>query len=496
MENYCNRIIRQKLTMADYNFFKTELLILAKKEIESIFDNELHKEVYLKVCNLFFPKETIAHQQDTPEDFELPEDTENSNKETVSHQQDTPEKTLIQQFEEDEHLSKLSNIIFHLKKEEEIESLSFNFEQVGFLQKQVKENKGNALICSLWANKLRDLSFNDLDLFKCKKNIILQYLLAVKELGKDGYKVYKKAYYIKTWWEDRLFDFANTEKLIPYLQEIISKFRKELVFYKAIGMHYYQNGNFQKAIEALGIFLDYYAGPRNKDRELVEMENKDRDMVVRYFILSHFKSGNVEKALLSSDLLERPENSIIRAGIYLALEDKEKALEEFKSIEKDMVLCFHLLHIKLYRESLPELEPFIYVKLKDSGNNDLFLPPTRRTPLVSMQSNGIIHIIGRIYPENCEDFFSPLIAWLDYLFALKPDKIIINFTLEYVNGAASKKLFEFWRKIEKCYKETNHRVICNFFYEKDEEDVLNWAEDISQYFKFEYNFIAVPDLFI
>ncbi|NJK86137.1 MAG: DUF1987 domain-containing protein [Bacteroidales bacterium] len=107
----------------------------------------------------------------------------------------------------------------------------------------------------------------------------------------------------------------------------------------------------------------------------------------------------------------------------------------------------------------------------------IFIESTPKTPLVKfIPEKGVIEIKGRSIPENSIEFYKPLIDWLDEYAKAPLEKTIVNVQLEYFNTSSSKCILDVFKKLETIHK-SNHDVMINWFYEEDDEDMLEAGED-------------------
>ena len=111
------------------------------------------------------------------------------------------------------------------------------------------------------------------------------------------------------------------------------------------------------------------------------------------------------------------------------------------------------------------------------------------TPLIDFDpESGLLKIEGRSIPENPGEFYDELIDWIkEYFKNPKPDtKIDLN--LEYVNSGSSKYLLGFFRVV----KEESHKgidITINWYYEEDDEAILNLGEHYKSSLKIPFNLI-------
>ncbi len=119
---------------------------------------------------------------------------------------------------------------------------------------------------------------------------------------------------------------------------------------------------------------------------------------------------------------------------------------------------------------------------------------TPKTPSIKMNpETGIIEIKGRSIPENSIEFYKPVIEWLDE-FPTKgtAPKMVVNVQLEYFNTSSSKCILDVFKKLEALNKEKNNITI-NWYYEEDDEDMLEAGEDYESIVKVPFKMIQIVD---
>lgn len=119
---------------------------------------------------------------------------------------------------------------------------------------------------------------------------------------------------------------------------------------------------------------------------------------------------------------------------------------------------------------------------------------TPKTPSIKMNpETGIIEIKGRSIPENSIEFYKPVIEWLDE-FSTKgtAPKMVVNVQLEYFNTSSSKCILDVFKKLEALNKEKNNITI-NWYYEEDDEDMLEAGEDYESIVKVPFKMIQIVD---
>jgi len=97
---------------------------------------------------------------------------------------------------------------------------------------------------------------------------------------------------------------------------------------------------------------------------------------------------------------------------------------------------------------------------------------TAKTPTVEFNAeNGKVEIKGRSIPENSIEFYKPLVEWLDQYAAAPKGQTEVNIQLEYFNTSSSKCILDVFKKLEVIHKD-GHNVTINWFFEEDDEDML------------------------
>ena len=107
----------------------------------------------------------------------------------------------------------------------------------------------------------------------------------------------------------------------------------------------------------------------------------------------------------------------------------------------------------------------------------MIIEGTPKTPSIKFnQEEGIIEIKGRSIPENSIEFYKPVVEWLEKYAKDPLKKTLVNIQLEYFNTSSSKCLLDIFKKLEAIHKSKNE-VIINWYYEEDDEDMLEAGED-------------------
>jgi hypothetical protein len=106
------------------------------------------------------------------------------------------------------------------------------------------------------------------------------------------------------------------------------------------------------------------------------------------------------------------------------------------------------------------------------------LKETATTPNINFDPvSGTLKIEGRSIPENVIDFYHPVLRWIDDYSKNPNDQTEIHLKFEYFNTSSSKRIFDIMKKLEKIAIDTNQKVIINWYYEEDDEDIYFAGND-------------------
>lgn len=118
---------------------------------------------------------------------------------------------------------------------------------------------------------------------------------------------------------------------------------------------------------------------------------------------------------------------------------------------------------------------------------------TAKTPTVKFDAQGgIFEIKGRSIPENSIEFYKPLVDWLDE-YAKGPLPVTqVNVQLEYFNTSSSKCILDVFKKLEAINKGKSE-VTVNWYYEEDDEDMLEAGEDYESIIRVPFKMIEIVE---
>ena len=124
---------------------------------------------------------------------------------------------------------------------------------------------------------------------------------------------------------------------------------------------------------------------------------------------------------------------------------------------------------------------------------ELVIEKTVKTPYVNFDAeSGILKIIGRSIPENSISFYDPIILELESYFNSPSSQTQVDIKLEYFNTSSSKCILDVFKKLEAIHKGKNE-VIIIWYYEEDDEDMLEAGEDYESIIRVPFKMIEIVE---
>jgi hypothetical protein len=121
---------------------------------------------------------------------------------------------------------------------------------------------------------------------------------------------------------------------------------------------------------------------------------------------------------------------------------------------------------------------------------ELRISPTKNTPEIILNPEGIIRIRGRSIHEDVTDFFAPVEDWVSSYIDVPAEVTCVDLNLEYFNSASAKVFIHLLQMIT--YVTLKHKkFIFNWYYEDGDEDILERGEYFSSVLDVPFNFIKI-----
>lgn len=122
---------------------------------------------------------------------------------------------------------------------------------------------------------------------------------------------------------------------------------------------------------------------------------------------------------------------------------------------------------------------------------DIRIEGTPKTPSVEFNTaGGSLEIKGRSIPENSIEFYKPLIEWIESYAKAPQGNTVVNIQLEYFNTSSSKCILDLFKRLEVISKE----ITINWYYEEDDEDMLEAGEDYDAIINIPFKMIEIEEI--
>ena len=127
--------------------------------------------------------------------------------------------------------------------------------------------------------------------------------------------------------------------------------------------------------------------------------------------------------------------------------------------------------------------------LKQIDMENFKIAETEDTPNIDFNAESrVFTISGRSLPENAIEFYAPVLEWVDNtLDEAEPTSFVFEIKIEYFNTSSSKQLAKFFLLIEKYVEK--HKININWFYEKEDLDMLMSGNQYSKFLNLNFTFI-------
>tara|TARA_B100000674_G_scaffold475674_1_gene469014 strand:+ start:1279 stop:1677 length:399 start_codon:yes stop_codon:yes gene_type:complete len=121
---------------------------------------------------------------------------------------------------------------------------------------------------------------------------------------------------------------------------------------------------------------------------------------------------------------------------------------------------------------------------------DLFtLNATETTPSVNFNpETGELIIEGNSIPNDAEEFFNPILSWLEEYVSSTRVKTTLVIKLHYFNVSSSKRILYMFYKLNELLK-FNKPVVIKWYYSEDEDEMFEVGQDFAFMVNIPFHFI-------
>lgn len=102
-------------------------------------------------------------------------------------------------------------------------------------------------------------------------------------------------------------------------------------------------------------------------------------------------------------------------------------------------------------------------------------------------AKGLLELKGNSIPERAEEFYTPIIEWIKNYLKSPYETTTFNFKLIYLNSGSKRYVLD----ILEIIKSSGNNVTINWYYEEDDEDMLEMGESYKELVELPINFIPV-----
>lgn len=114
------------------------------------------------------------------------------------------------------------------------------------------------------------------------------------------------------------------------------------------------------------------------------------------------------------------------------------------------------------------------------SNTPIRLNETQFTPEVNLdRDRSRFEFYGKSLPEDCNEFYNPIIQWFRSYVTFPNRETILVFKLDYFNTSTSKKFLEILNLLKDIHKQKKP-VVVNWYYRTGDDDMRESGETFSE----------------
>ncbi len=119
----------------------------------------------------------------------------------------------------------------------------------------------------------------------------------------------------------------------------------------------------------------------------------------------------------------------------------------------------------------------------------IYVEATAKTPMVSLDPvSGVFEFKGKSIPSDAENFYAPIIDWVESYAGKPASKTVINVDLDFFNISSSKRLLFIMYKLNEM-TENGHDVELKWHYYNDDDDMYEVGQDYAFMVKIPFEFV-------
>lgn len=114
---------------------------------------------------------------------------------------------------------------------------------------------------------------------------------------------------------------------------------------------------------------------------------------------------------------------------------------------------------------------------------------TRTTPFIRIEP-GKVSIKGRSIPEDCFEFYNPVVIAINEYFQSNDLKTEMHFHLEYINSGSKKVITNILAQCNELYKK-GRQISVQWHHDSDDESMEELGNDLRQMLQIPFHLISV-----
>jgi hypothetical protein len=124
---------------------------------------------------------------------------------------------------------------------------------------------------------------------------------------------------------------------------------------------------------------------------------------------------------------------------------------------------------------------------------EYFLQATDKTPEIHLK-DGLVAISGRSIPEDPHKIFKPALQWITQYVKWPALYTEVRIQMEYCDTNSTVNIFNIMTKLVKCRNSNyNIEMVFNWFYEKDDDEILELGKFMESKLNVMFNYREVQD---
>ncbi len=120
---------------------------------------------------------------------------------------------------------------------------------------------------------------------------------------------------------------------------------------------------------------------------------------------------------------------------------------------------------------------------------DIKISPTKKTPeILANGSTGYVRLAGMLYPDNSYETYNELYQWIIEYFKGRNKNFRMDFRIKGMSDESYHWVMEYLKKLDKYHKD-GRDIEVRWYYDADDEDVMEDGEDLEELVSFSFRFM-------